>query len=281
MITASHVSFRYQDGPLALNDVSFSIERGSFVGIAGRSGAGKTTLTRALNGTVPHHYRGDFYGCLTIGGQDTAQTAPEQLSLMVGSVFQDIDGQMVASTVEDEILFGLENFGGVRFPREEIPGRMEIAMEKVGISHLRERSISSLSGGQKQKVAVASILALGPEVLVLDEPTGELDPQSSRQVFELLRALCRDYGITVIAVEQKTALLCEFAQKLMVLDQGRLVYFGAVRQVLQNSRHLEALGIPCPQVVSLALRLEEMGFSFGQTPVSVREAAQMIQEVLA
>ena len=125
-------------------------------------------------------------------------------SLLVGEVFQDIDSQMVSSIVEDEILFGMENFG---LPHDEIGRRLEDTLSLLGIEDLRRRQISSLSGGQKQKVAIAAILALQPDVILLDEPTGELDPESSVMIFELLKALNRDYGKTVVVVEQKIMLL--------------------------------------------------------------------------
>lgn len=127
-----------------------------FVGIIGNSGAGKSTLTYAINGVIPHYYTGDFYGEVTVNGYDTVETKPETISTVVGSVFQDIDAQMVASVVEDEILFGLENFG---VPKAEIPNRLDEALEKVGIADLRQRAINSLSGGQRQKIDSAAIAA--------------------------------------------------------------------------------------------------------------------------
>ena len=180
MIALKDFSFRYASGKAnALQNLNLTIDDGDFVGIIGNSGAGKTTFTYAINGIVPHHYRGDFYGAVTVNGLDTVDSKPEQLAVHVGSVFQDVDAQMVASIVEDEILFGLENFG---IPHDQIEGRLSEALAQIGISDLRERELDSLSGGQKQKVAVAAILALRPAIIVLDEPTGELDPQSSDQI---------------------------------------------------------------------------------------------------
>ena len=148
------------------------------------SGAGKSTLAACLSGAVPHHYTGAFFGSVMVDGHDTCEVSLTDVSQIVGSVLQDIDTQMVASVVEDEMLFGLENFG---VPHDQIEQRVSETLETVGISDLRDREIATLSGGQKQKVAIAAILAMRPRVLVLDEPTAALDPASSTLVFETLR----------------------------------------------------------------------------------------------
>lgn len=277
MIQFRDFSFQYKDSKtFAVKHVSLEIQNGDFIGITGESGAGKTTLLSAINGVVPHHYTGDFYGEVLVCGQDTLEAAPEALSQYCGSVFQDIDGQMVSSVVEDEILFGLENFG---VPPEELEGRVEQALELTGIADLRSRSLNTLSGGQKQKVAIAAIVALRPQILLLDEPTGELDPQSSLQIFQMLRTLNEDYGITIVVVEQKIMLLCEFASKLMILQDGGVKFYDSVRSVLTHSRELEEAGVNCPRVVTLANALKEEGFYDGPLPINVDEAYHMMKEV--
>lgn len=278
MITIEDMSFQYKGSSrLALEHISLQIEDGDFVGVIGSSGAGKTTLTYALNGIVPHHYTGDFYGRVMINGLDTVESMPEKLSEYVGSVFQDIDGHMVASMVEDELLFGLENFS---VPREEIEERIAGALEAVGITELRHRVISTLSGGQKQKVAIAAILALRPSIMVLDEPTGELDPQSSRQVFEVLKELNRQYGMTIVIVEQKIMLLSEFAKKLLVLNKGRVACSGSVPEVLRKNQMLEEIGINVPRVVTLAENLRQGGLYFGEPPVDLESAEAMVRGII-
>ena len=158
MISIRGLRFQYKGAKrLALDTINLDIADGDFVGIIGTSGAGKSTLTYALNGIVPHHFTGDFYGQVLVDGMDSVDSSPEQLSAKIGSVFQDIDAQMVASLVEDEMAFGLENFG---VPRAEIGGRIDEALAMVGIGPLRYRMIRSLSGGEKQKVAIAAIVAL-------------------------------------------------------------------------------------------------------------------------
>ena len=169
MIEVSQLSFRYREGEdLLLKDINLVIPDGSFVGITGAAGSGKSTLTYALNGIIPHCYPGDFYGSVKIDGIDTCEASLTDVGRLVGSVCQDVDSQIVTSVVEDEILYGLENFS---VPKDQVEGRLNDALVAMGIEDLRYRSIAGLSGGQKQKVAVASVIALRPRVLILDEPT--------------------------------------------------------------------------------------------------------------
>ena len=178
LLELKNVSFQYgtnrsentssvEDNTYALNRVNLKIYPGEFVGIIGPSGSGKTTLASLFSGAIPHHYSGNFCGTVSIAGHDTTTLELTNIACLIGSVIQDIDAQMVAANVEDELLFGLENFG---VPHDEIPNRIVSSLETVGISDLRNRDLDTLSGVQKQKVAIAAILALKPKVLVLDEP---------------------------------------------------------------------------------------------------------------
>lgn len=278
MIQIKNLNFKYQRGEdFALKDINLTIEKGEFVGIIGSSGAGKTSFTYALNGMIPHHYQGDFYGSVKVKGMDTVEVKPVALSEFVGSVFQDVDAQMVASMVEDEMLFGLENF---HVPHAEIEDRIQTALDTIKIAHLRHRMIHTLSGGQKQKVAIAAIIALRPEILLLDEPTGELDPKSSRQIFEMLRMLNKEYGMTIVIVEQKIMLLCEFVRRLLVFDKGRIAFDGGTKEVLRHKSELETLGVNVPRIVTLADTLNKRGYYTEQVPVNLSEAKEMVEEVL-
>lgn len=255
MIEIQELTFKYKDSKKnALENISLDIQKGDFVGIIGESGAGKTTFCNCLNGLIPHHYNGDFYGSVKIEGEDTFEIKPDKLALKVGSVFQDIESQIVSYFVEDEILFGLENFG---VPKEEIDSRITSSLQALGIEDLRHREISTLSGGQKQKVVIAAIIALEPDYLILDEPTGELDPASSLQIFELLKKLNEEKGITVIIAEQKIMLLCEFVKKLLVLEKGTVVHYGEIRSTLSHQKEMEEAGINCPRVLTLTGRMVE------------------------
>lgn len=255
MIKIEKLSFKYQNAEAnTLEDISLTIDKGDFVGLIGESGAGKTTLCSCINSLIPHHYTGDFYGSIKIDGQDTFDVKPGELALKVGSVFQDIESQLVSYFVEDEILFGLENFG---VPADQIESRLAGALEALDITELRYREVSSLSGGQKQKVVIAAILALEPDVLVLDEPTGELDPASSVQIFELLKKLNEEKGITIVVAEQKIMLLCEYVKKLIVLEKGKLIHYGEIRSTLTHQKEMEEAGINCPRVLTLTKKMAE------------------------
>lgn len=279
MIEIQDFSFRYREGAEpVVRDVSLRIPDGCFVGITGPAGSGKSTLTYAVNGIIPHCYPGDFYGSVVVEGLDTVEASLTDVSRLVGSVCQDIDSQMVATVVEDEILYGLENFA---VPKDEIPARVDEALAAMGIADLRERTIDSLSGGQKQKVAVASVIALKPRVLVLDEPTAELDPASSVTVFELLARYARDNGTTVIVVEQKIALLSDYADLLVIVDDGVIRYVGAPDEVLAHSEELLALGVNCPRATTLMNALARRGLYDGPAVRNVVQAAAACKEVLA
>ena len=208
---------------------------------------------------------------------EKVQTRHTDQTRLVGSVCQDIDSQMVSSVVEDEVLYGLENFG---VPHEQISARLDEALEDMGISDLREREIASLSGGQKQKVALASVIALRPEVLVLDEPTAELDPASSLAVFDLLRRYAREHGTTVVVVEQKIALLSTHADMLVVMDGGRVRFADATVEVLAHSDELRDIGVNCPRSTELSNRLRASGLYAGPVCRDVAEACTMVEGVL-
>ena len=279
MISVEDLSFTYRNEPKpALQDIRLSVPDGGFLGVIGPAGAGKTTLARVITGMIPHYYPGDFYGSAVVNGMDTVDTAIQDLSRQVGMVFQDVDSQIISPLVEDELLYGLENFG---VPREEIPRRMEEALHKVGIPELRERSVASLSGGQRQKVAIASIIALKPGILVLDEPTGELDPRSSRQIFSLLKELNEQQGITIVLIEQKIMLLCEFARQLAVLSGGRIVRQGDTREVLAHADELQALGVNCPRVTTLSRILSERTGTEQPVCTTLEEAEHMIRGLIS
>ena len=279
MIQFDDCSFRYKGGEqYALRNISLEIADGEFAGVTGASGAGKTTFTYMVSGLVPHHFAGDFYGAVKVNGQDTVEVKPEILARMVGEVFQDIDSQMVASVVEDEVLFGMENFG---VPKEEIGRRLEETLSLLGIADLRRRQISSLSGGQKQKVAIAAILAMQPEIILLDEPTGELDPESSVMIFEILQKLNRDFGKTVVVVEQKIMLLCSYVHRVILLDKGKVAFDGPAASVAGAAALFREQGINVPRVTELGEKLAAAGVYGGPLPLTLDGGEQMAREVMA
>lgn len=270
------VSFSYgtaTDGAYALKDIDLSVEEGTFVGLIGPSGAGKSTLASAITGAIPHHYRGRLFGSTLVAGLDTCEAPLTDIAKVVGSVLQDIDAQMVASVVEDELLFGLENFG---IDHREIEGRIASALDAVGIADLRHREIATLSGGQKQKVAIAAILAMTPRVIVMDEPTSALDPASARDVFEVLRRAKELTGMTVILIEQTVALLAEYCDRVVVIDQGRIALDGTPTDVFSHGETLRAIGVDTPRTVRISNSLAEAGLAANDSPALTLDGAESL-----
>lgn len=279
IIEVKDVTFTYSGAQRhALERVSLAVAEGEFVGVIGPSGAGKSTLAGVMSGAVPHHFAGELYGACLVDGKDTCEVTLTDVSRLVGSVLQDIDAQFVASNVRDELLFGLENFG---VTHDEIPARMQQALETVGIEDLRDREIATLSGGQKQKVAIAAILALRPRVLVLDEPTAALDPASSTLVFETLREVNRSAGITVVVIEQKVSLLSEYCSRVVALEQGKLIFDDTPRKVFSHGERLREIGVDSPRVARVSNSLAAAGLCEpGELALSVDEAAALVARIV-
>lgn len=279
IIEMKDVSFSYgASSQAALDHVSLSVREGEFVGVIGPAGSGRSTLAAVLSGAIPHHFHGQLYGVTYVQGLDTCEATLTDISSVVGSVLQDIDAQMVASVVEDEMLFGMENFG---VPHDQIEQRLVQTLETVGIAGLRHREIATLSGGQKQKVAIAAILAMGPRVLVLDEPTAALDPAATQLVYDTLRRINRERGVTVVVMEQKVAMLSEYCDRVMVVDAGKIVFSGAPHEVFAHGEELRCIGCDSPRVTRIYNRLVADGVVPAGSPcLNVSEAEQLIARAL-
>lgn len=266
VVAVENLRYRYPgQQTLALDGVSFTAEEGQFIGLAGPNLSGKSTLCHALVGLVPHFYKGAIGGRVVVAGLDVHQTPVEEMSRHVGLVFQNPFTQITGSklTVYEETAFGLEYTG---VPREEMMARIESALRLLGLWELRDRSPYALSGGQMQRLAIASVLAMEPRVLVLDEPTSQLDPQGTREVFDAVAALCRR-GMTVIVAEHKIELLAAHADRILVLDGGRLVADDKPRALFSRTSR----AVPRPPVTAAAAAL---GWTLpeGSLPVTLEEA---------
>ncbi|WHH60329.1 ATP-binding cassette domain-containing protein [Petroclostridium sp. X23] len=278
ILKISDLTFIYQNSKKAsLQQINMDIHEGEFIGITGPTGAGKSTLALCMNGVIPHFYQGDFYGSVMVDQKDTVDNDCVALAGSIGSVFQDPEAQIVATVVEDEVAFGLEN---LNLPRYEMEERITTALEMTGISQLRNYSTARLSGGQKQRVAIAAAIALRPKILVLDEPTSELDPQGTLAIYETLKNLNELYGITVIIIEQKIQYLAEYCSRLVVLDKGKIAIEGPCREVLSRQDTLQGLGVNCPPVTQLAYMLKQKGLYHGEFPINVDEAYLVVSKVL-
>jgi energy-coupling factor transport system ATP-binding protein len=270
VISVTGLTFIYPGSSLkALCNINLSINTGEFIGITGPAGAGKSTLLLALNGIIPHFQEGSFQGHIHINGRDTFKTSCAELSRQIGSVFQDPESQIVASTVEEEIAFGLENLA---VDPVEIDARINESLDLIGISQLRSRSTHELSGGQKQRVAIAAAVALRPQILILDEPTSELDPIGTMEVFEVLKSLNREHGLTVIVVEQKINILAEYVNRMLIMDQGGVISDGEPRRIINEPELLKSVGLNPPPVSELAIELKKAGVYTEEIPLTVDEA---------
>src|SRR6185436_10879039 len=205
-------SYKYAGAEeFVLKEINLSVRRGEFLGVMGPTGAGKTTFGLTLNGVVPHFYGGEFYGSITVAGLDTVEHPTYKLAQCVGMVFQDPEMQLTAPTVTGEVAFALEN---ICLPVEEIKRRVPAALKAVRLEGLEGKHPHQLSGGQKQRLAIAAALALQPDVLVLDEPTSQLDPVGTAEVFAVVRELNRTRGMTIILVSHASEELAEYADRV-------------------------------------------------------------------
>ena len=276
LIRIRDLTFHYGDASKpALQDVNLEVEDGEFVLVTGPSGCGKSSLCRCLNGLIPHFYGGKIAGGLEVQGLDVMKHTTKELATRVGMVFQDPENQLVAMDVEREIAFGLENLA---FPKGVIAKRMEESLDTLGISGLRYRQVHELSDGEKQKVIIASVLALHPDILVLDEPTSELDPKSAEEVLSVVQRLNDELGITVILVEHRLDRVVHLVDRMIVLDEGRIVADGNPRAVLSNC-DIASLGAGVPPIVRIVQRLRGNGVNVDGIPLTVKEGRSMLKEV--
>jgi energy-coupling factor transporter ATPase len=258
-------------------DVSLKVEKGEFVLITGPSGCGKTTLCRCFNGLVPHFYQGDLKGEITVAGEDVLKHHTYEMAKHVGLVFQNPENQLFALSVEKDVAFGLENNG---VPREEIRRKVDWALNQTGIYDLRERSPHEISGGQQQRVAIAAVLAMEPEIIVLDEPTSFLDPLSAEKIFDVIHDLNRKQGITVILVEHRLDLTAKYTNHLIVMNEGKVRFEGNPREIL-NEEETRLIGVGIPKATLLYQMLKKDGLNVGDnTPLSSEELADELLEAL-
>lgn len=276
MIYIDQLSFTYEGSKTpALKELSLHIPKGSFTGISGGSGSGKSTLLAAIAGIIPHFRRGDFYGRVTAGGFDTIDTEPLELARFAVFVGEDIESQLTCDTVEEEILFGLENFGT---PHDIIEARTDEALSLFGLTKLKHRETSSLSGGQKQRLLLAAAAALRPSLMLLDNPSAELDPAATAFLYLTLAELNKT-GVTIAAAEQKLDMLCRTASHLAVLEEGRLISFGPAEKVMASAFNNGSHGLRLPQTVRLSSELKRRGLYDGEPLLDVPRAEQKVKEL--
>lgn len=271
VITVKNLKYRYpaQDKSVfALNDLSFTVGKGEFIGIVGMNTAGKTTLCYALSGLVPHFFKGAYGGDVHIGDMDVLSHEISDIAAKVGLVFENPFSQMTGAkfTVYDEIAFGLENLG---IPREEMHERIRTSMQLLDIEGLRNKNPFSLSGGQMQRVAIASVIAMKPDILILDEPTSQLDPEGAEEVFRVVGKMAEE-GMTIIMVEQKMEKLAAYADRILLMHDGKLIQDGKPAEVFSRD-DLESYGVEPPTIVKVARALHLQDEETGLYPISREE----------
>lgn len=261
----------------AIKNISFSIEEGGFYGIIGANGAGKTTLCALLRGFAPSFYQGELKGQVLVDGRPTTEYKEGELSLRVGYVFQNPFNQIsgVKDTVFEEVAYGLENFG---IPVDEIEDRVVKAMRLTDIERLAMKKPFELSGGQQQRMALASILVLEPGILIIDEPTSQLDPEGTESVFRIIDTLKKEKR-TVVLVEHKIDLIAEYADDIIVLNNGEMIRFGPKQDILSDISLAEQ-GVQLPQYALLGSRLRERGIPLDSIPITEAQAVSVIGKAL-
>ncbi len=268
MIDFEHLTYRYPGADsTVLQDLSLQVGEGEFLLVMGPSGAGKSTLLRCLNGLVPHFYGGTISGQLRVDGRDPVALGPRGMADMVGFVLQDPEAQFVVDRVEDELAFALENQG---LPPIVMRKRVEEALDQINIAHLRQRSVSTLSGGERQRVAIAAVMTLQPRVLVLDEPTSQLDPQAAEEVLDTLVKLNQDLGLTIILSEHRLERVVQYVDRILYLPGS------GAEPILDRPRQVLSRVELTPPLITLA---KALGWS--PLPLTIKEGRRFARETAA
>ncbi len=273
--TLKNVSYLYPTSTVpVLKDISLEIRRGEFLGIIGPTGAGKSTLCLTLNGIVPQFYGGRFFGHISIAGKDTLSYPISDLAQHVAAVFEDPEMQLTATSVENEIAFALEN---LRVPAAEIRARIPRVLEAVRLAGTEEKHPQDLSGGQKQRLAIASALALQPDLLILDEPTSQLDPVGAEDVFATVKHLNQTLGITVVMVSHAAEEMATYADRLALLSDGQLQATGTPSEIYGQCDSLKTLGLRPPQVTQTIAQIYDLALD--TMPVTLSAGLEVLEKL--
>ena len=266
-------AFRYPDGTVALADIRLGVKQGEFCGILGSNGSGKTTLLKIMDGLIK-----EYTGQVLLDGEDVRRLHPRDIYRKVGLVFQNPDDQLFAHTVFEDVAFGPRNMG---FDEPEVKRRVEGALSSVEMAEYTGKNIHALSFGQKKRVCIAGLLAMGHGILLLDEPTAGLDPMGEHRMLELLTRLNREEGVTIVMATHSVDLVPLFLHRLHILSRGRLVRGGTPEEVFTAPAELEQVKLRLPHIAELIHKLtHEDGLPFQRLPLTVGEARREIVEML-
>ena len=276
-IEIKNFSYKYPlEDKNVLENLNLKIETGEFWAIVGKNGSGKTTFCNALSRFVPDFYKGEVTGEIVVDGKNLKDFSPKELVTKVGFVFQNPFTQIsgVKDTVFEEIAYGLENLA---VEKEKIIKRVNETLKLLEIEHLKDKNPQEMSGGQKQRVALASIIVMDSEILVIDEPTSQLDPKGTQDIFKIINIMAKK-GKTIILVEHKLELIAEYAEKIVVLDEGKIILSGDKKEIL-NNRLLEEKGIGMPQYSKLAYELIKVGKAkFKEIPITKGKTVELLKK---
>ena len=272
-----NVNYKYPlENKQVLKNINIEIKKGEFWAIIGKNGSGKTTFCNMLRRFVPDFYKGELTGKITLEDKELKDYSQKELVQKIGFVFQNPFTQIsgVKDTVFEEIAYGLENLG---LEKEEIISKVEKILKLLEIEKLRDRNPYDLSGGQKQRVALASIIAMDPDILVIDEPTSQLDPKGTEDIFKIINLMANE-GKTIILVEHKLELIAEYAENILVLDEGEIILSGKAEEVLNNKILLEK-EIGMTQYSILSYELEKAGkVEFEEIPITKEKIVELLKK---
>jgi cobalt/nickel transport system ATP-binding protein len=272
-LSAQIDSFKYPDGTVALADIRLGVKEGEFCGILGSNGSGKTTLLKIMDGLIK-----EYSGKVLLDGADVKKLHPRDIYRKVGLVFQNPDDQLFAHTVFEDVAFGPRNMG---FAEDEVLRRVESALASVDMAEYGGKGIHALSFGQKKRVCIAGLLAMGHEILLLDEPTAGLDPMGEYRMMEILTRLNREKGVTIVMATHSVDLVPLFLHRLHILSKGRIVRSGTPEEVFTASAEMENVKLRLPHIAELIYRLKhEDNLPFGRIPLTIGEARREIVELI-
>ena len=276
VVRLEHVSYRYpRTKNYVLHDVCIDIHQGEFIAVMGENGAGKTTFLSCLNSIIPNYYLGHMQGNVKVYGMDTKEHVVSEFSRKVGMVLEDPESQLFTTYVRNEVAFSAEN---MQVDPDEIRRRIDWALSIVGLTSYKDRETTALSGGQKQRLAIAANLAMKPDMLVLDEPTSQLDPIGTREVFDVIRRLRNEEKMTVVIATHKSEEIAEFADKVLVFSKGHVVAFDEPRKIFQDEELMKLCHIRPPQVSALVNYMNMKNAEIHRLPILLKEAGGEIEE---
>jgi len=274
LVSFQNFYFRYKGNEeYALNNVNLELKENKFILLCGETGSGKTTLIRCMNGLIPQFYAGFYKGLVKVCGRDTTETPISSLSTDAGIVFQNPENQLIAMNVEHEIAFGLENLG---VKPKEISRRIKESTELTEIDHILDKAPFELSGGEQQRVAIASILVLQPRILILDEPTALLDPFMANKIIRLIKDIQKEKKITIIISEHRLDLVLPYAEDMILMKNGKVVEFGDKENVI-NGDNFKDLRLNKPVIYSIFSNLKNKSLFKGKIPTSISDVVNYLK----